>query len=312
MKNYGIGQNFSYQDIAKKNLSHALTLLSGLYLVFSLGHYFLPSSPILLAATLSTSVILIALRVFFKYFIKTSLRTYILVFSIVLLSALNSNLYIYVTHDIKQSVYIIFIIFACGIFLFSRSSYWYWVSIVFFSWALTIQEQEYSSSEKIHYIYFILTSIVLAYLILMVRLASYSKIEFLYRKNKLKNQSLEKALKSLQLSNKMARKEKNKALKESQLKSQFVANMSHEIRTPLNAVIGLTDMMLQTKINSKQKNYLRLLQNAGDSLLHLINDILDFSKIEAHEVNIHESTFNLYQLLGEIKEAFNVQIDQKK
>ena len=289
-----------------------LVLLSILYLAFSVGHYFLSFPLVLLITVCSTSLILILIRIFFKHFVKSNLRTYILVFSIFLLVILNSNLHIYITHDIKQSIYIIFIVLSCGFFLFSRSSYWCLTSITVISWYLIIHTQEFDSSNKIHYAYSILTSIILAYLILIFRLKSYSKIQFIYLKNKSKNESLKKALKSVQSSHKILRREKNRALKASQLKSQFVANMSHELRTPLNAVIGLADMMLGTKISREQGRYVKLLQNAGETLLCLINDILDFSKIEANEVNIDESKFNLDLLLNEIKESFKVQINLKK
>ena len=125
-------------------------------------------------------------------------------------------------------------------------------------------------------------------------------------------ESLKKALECAKQSQRILQKEKNKFLKESKLKSQFVANMSHEIRTPLNSVIGLTNILLHTKINQEQKLYLGLLQKSGETLLHLINNILDFSKIEADEVNIDESRFDLDLLLEEIRDIFTLQIDSKK
>jgi len=100
-----------------------------------------------------------------------------------------------------------------------------------------------------------------------------------------------------QLTSNLLFEAKQKAEESAQIKSSFLASMSHEIRTPMNGIIGMLDILNESKLNEQQKNYINIAQDSAESLLKLINDILDFSKVEAGKLTIEDIDFNLSDML---------------
>jgi CheY-like chemotaxis protein len=107
------------------------------------------------------------------------------------------------------------------------------------------------------------------------------------------------------------RQAKDVAVAADRAKGEFLANVSHEIRTPMGAILGMTELTLDTPLTDDQRQYLKTVKSAADNLLGILNDLLDFSKIEAGKLELDPADFALRTVVGDTLRALAVRAHSK-
>ena len=124
-------------------------------------------------------------------------------------------------------------------------------------------------------------------------------------------QEIEARTAELRNNNEELEKAKNQALEAKRTEEQFLANVSHEMRTPMNAILGITNLLLDSELDESQTSNLKNVKFSADNLLTLVNDVLDITKLKSGEFILNHGEFNLHEMLAGLEQTFLIRTEKK-
>jgi signal transduction histidine kinase/CheY-like chemotaxis protein len=266
--------------------------LAFLYFLLTLAHFFLLEETykwVLFTTALLTATICAVIGLKVSDILSTQKSGVILL--MLLMASSNSLLHLWLSEAPEQTTNIFVTIIASGIVFSDRN---YWVTAILFNWIgwITVNISVEMPLTQ-HFFFAMAMSTLLSWFAHLAR-----------------KRLVEKQL-ALEQERDIAVQHEQVANAATEAKSSFLANMSHEIRTPMNGVIGMIELVSNSKLDEEQKNFIATAKRSAESLMMIINDILDFSKIEAGKLTIELVEFDLEQFFNEWAHDLHFQANAK-